>query len=157
MGLILYKEINMKKILTLISFLVTGLASSASPIGQTTESGSKETVLFMLNALAILLVIYLASSFLLSLIRLFLGDRLRRTLLEKNASEKVIVQMLPAADSMRQTALQWCCVLVSAGIGLTISYFSQPLGFHSAIIMSFCLAAGLLVYYLISKPKSTKP
>ncbi|WDF57173.1 hypothetical protein [Mucilaginibacter sp. KACC 22063] len=144
----------MKKIVSLIPLLLAGLIASANPSADTAAAGN-ETVLFTLNALAILLVIYIASSFLLALVRLFLGDRLRRTLLEKDASEEVITRMLPPADSMRQNALQWCCLLLAAGIGLSICYYNQPLGLNSAVIMSFSLAAGLLAYYLISKPKKS--
>lgn len=144
-------NVNMKKIVLLIPLFITGFMASAQASGQVPDEN--ETILFTLNALAILLVIYIASSFLLALVRLFLGDRLRRTLLEKNASEEVIVQILPPADSMRQNALQWCCLLTAAGLGLAICYYITPLGLHSAVIMSFSLAAGLLTYYLISKPK----
>ena len=143
----------MKKIALLIPLLLTGFLAGAQANGEVPDEN--DTVLFTLNALAILLVIYIASSFLLALVRLFLGDRLRRTLLEKNASEEVIGQMLPPADSMRQNALQWCCLLVAAGIGLAVCYYTTPLGLHSAVIMSFSLAAGLLAYYLISKPKKS--
>jgi hypothetical protein len=121
-----------------------------------TPGSDQQTILFTLNALAILLVIYIASSFLLSLVRLFLGDRLRRTLIEKNASEQVIAQMLPVTGSLRQTALKWSCLLIAGAFGLTMCFFSQPLGLHSAIIMSLSLAAGLLVYYFISKPKQAQ-
>jgi hypothetical protein len=115
----------------------------------------QQTILFTLNALAILLVIYIASSFLLSLVRLFLGDRLRRTLLEKNASELVIAQMLPVNGNLRQTALKWSCLLIAGGLGLTICFYTRPLGLHWAIVMSLSLAAGLLVFYFISKPKQS--
>jgi len=141
----------MKKIALFIPLLLTGFLASA----QAKVPDENGTVPFTLNALAILLVIYIGSSFLLALVRLFLGDRLRRTLLEKNASGEVIGQMLPPADSMRQNALQWCCLLVAAGIGLAICYYTTPLGLHSAVIMSFSLAAGLLAYYLTSKPKKS--
>lgn len=143
----------MKKIFTFALFLTAGLGASAAQGSQVSELGSTETLLFTLNAVAILLVIYIASSFLLSLVRLFLGDRLRRSLLDKNASEEVIGKVLPATNSMRQTALKWCCLLIAAGTGLTICYYSLPVGLHSAIIMSFSLAAGLLAYFLISKPR----
>ena len=133
--------------------LLTGFLASAQANGDV--PAEKDTVLFTLNAMAILLVIYIASSFLLALVRLFLGDRLRRTLLEKNASEEVIIQMLPPADSSRQNALKWCCLLVAAGIGLAVCAFTTPLGLHSAVIMSLSLAAGLLAFYLISQPKES--
>lgn len=116
----------------------------------------QQAILFALNALAILLAIYIAASFLLSLVRLFLGDRLRRALLEKNASEQVVALMLPTTIGMRETALKWSCLLIAGALGLTVCHYSQPMGLHWAIIMSLSLAAGLLVYYVISKPKQGK-
>lgn len=145
----------MKHIITFILLLQAG-PYLASGQGKQVTGISSEIILFALNALVILLAIYIASSFVLSLIRLFLTDRLRRTLIEKSVSEQMIAQMLPSKDSQRETALKWCCLLIAGGLGLSICYFIQPLGLHSAIIMSFSLAAGLFTYYLISKPKPVK-
>ena len=112
----------------------------------------QEVLLFSLNAIAILLSIWIATSFLLTLIRMFLNDRLRRTMIERNTPLDIATQLVPKSQDLATTALKWCCILASLGIGLSICYISQPLGLHSAIILSFCLAMGLLGFYLISKP-----
>jgi len=136
----------MKRTITLTLLLLV------STLGAFAQGGpDRATVLFFGNAIAILLTIWIASSFLLSLIRLFLNDRLRRTLLEKNATEETIAQMLPPKDNLGYIALKWCCLFAALGAGLIICYYSQPIGLHWAIILSFSLALGLLAFYLISK------
>lgn len=133
---------------TIITSLL--LSSTVGAFAQGGTVADKQVVLFFGNAIAIVLTIWIAASFLLSLIRMFLNDRLRRALLEKNASEETIAQILPKNDLSR-LALKWCCLFVAAGVGFTICYFNQPIGLHWAIIMSFSLAVGLLVFYLINK------
>ncbi len=117
--------------------------------------GNAETMLFAMNAIAILLCVWIASSFLLTLVRLFLNDRLLRTLIEHSASPEVISQILPKQTNLAELALKYSCVLIAAGLGLTLCYFTQPLGLHSAIILSFAVALGLLTYYLIRRRKSS--
>jgi heme/copper-type cytochrome/quinol oxidase subunit 2 len=112
----------------------------------------QEVLLFSLNAIAILLSIWIATSFLLTLIRMFLNDRLCRTMIERNTPLEIVTQLLPKSQNLAAAALKWCFILASLGVGLSICYISQPLGLHSAIILSFCMALGLLGFYLISKP-----
>ena len=138
----------MKRILSLTLLL---LISAAGAFAQNGIVADKQTVLFFGNAVAILLTIWIVSAFVLSLVRMFLTDRLRRTLLDKNASEETITQILPPKNDVNQLALKWCCLFAAAAAGLTICYFSQPIGLHWAIIISFSLAVGLLAFYLISK------
>jgi len=114
-------------------------------------SGNTEIMIFAMNAIAILLSIWIASSFLLTLVRLFLNNRLRRTLIERNASPEVISEIMPTQRDHAELALKYCCIFTAAGAGLTVCYYTQPLGLHSAIILSFAVALGLLAYYLISK------
>jgi hypothetical protein len=143
----------MKKITFLTTLLscTTLLANAQTALD---SRGNLDALLYTLNAVAILLSLYIASSFLLSIVRIFLDDRLRRQLIQTQTSEALIAQMLPKQDSLSQVALKWGCLLVASGVGLIACYFTQPYGLHSAIILSFSLAAGLLVFYWLTKPKN---
>jgi len=145
----------MKRILNLTLVLLTVNTMPTMAAQQATSvMEDKEVVFFSLNAIAVLLSIWIASSFLLKLIKLFLNDRLRRTLIERNAPLEIVTEILPKENNIVELALSWCCVLFAGSVGLTLCYFTQPLGFHSAIILSMSLAFGLLVYYFIRKHKN---
>lgn len=139
----------MKRILSLTLLLSTSTFAAFAWGG--TGGADKQVVLFFGNAVAILLTIWMASFFLLSIIRLFLSYRLRRELVEKNASPEVIAQILPPKSNLAQIALKWCCLFAALGLGFTICYLSQPIGLHWTVILSFSLAAGLLIFYFISR------
>ncbi|MEI2273771.1 hypothetical protein OHD16_16615 [Sphingobacterium sp. ML3W] len=145
----------MKRILNLTLVLLTVNTMPTMAAQQATSvMEDKEVVFFSLNAIAVLLSIWIASSFLLKLVKLFLNDRLRRTLIERNAPLEIVTEILPKENNIVELALSWCCVLFAGSVGLTLCYFTQPLGFHSAIILSMSLAFGLLVYYFIRKHKN---
>lgn len=145
----------MKRILNLTLILLTVNTMPTMATQQATSvMADKEVIFFSLNAIAVLLSIWIASSFLLKLIKLFLNDRLRRALIERNAPLEIVTEILPKENNLVELALSWCCVLFAGSVGLTLCYFTQPLGVHSAIILSMSLAFGLLVYYLIRKNKN---
>ncbi|MCS4224075.1 hypothetical protein [Sphingobacterium sp. BIGb0165] len=141
--------LNLTLVLLAVNIMPTMAAQQAASV-----IADKEVVFFSLNAIAVLLSIWIASSFLLKLIKLFLNDRLRRTLIERNAPLEIVIEILPKENNLVEQALSWCCVLFAGSVGLTLCYFTQPLGFHSAIILSISLAFGLLVYYFIRKHKN---
>ena len=142
----------MKRIVLFTAAFVAS-AAGAHAQGSIPAAYQKDTLPFILNAMAILLALYIISSFLLSVIRLFLNDRLKKALIEKHASEEVISLMLPRQGDQLHSALKWCCVLIFAGIGLTGCYFTQPLGLHSVIIETFCVGLGFLAFFLLIKYK----
>lgn len=142
------KKIALPTAILLSTTLAANAQDAAAPIRD------NDALLYTLNAVAILLALYIASSFLLSIIRIFLDDRLRHKLLQTQASAAIVAQMLPKQDGIGQVALKWGCLLIAAGLGLIGCFYTQPYGLHSAIILSFCLAAALLVFYWITKPKN---
>ncbi|QEC53448.1 hypothetical protein EDD80_103203 [Anseongella ginsenosidimutans] len=112
------------------------------------ELGTSEKITIAMAALsviAVLLIIYLASAFLLTLVRLFL----KKSLIAKGVSQDLIMQLLARENNQKSLALKWCCLFSAAGLGLLLTYFFQPIGWHSVIILTFSLAAGFLVWYLL--------
>ncbi|WP_158655681.1 hypothetical protein [Sphingobacterium sp. HMA12] len=141
----------MKRILNLTLLLTVITVPTMALQKSTSVMEDKEVIFFSLNALAVLLSIWIASSFLLRLIKLFLNDRLRRTLIQRNAPVAIISEILPKEKNLAEQALNWCCVLFAGSAGLTLCYYTQPFGLHSVIILSVSLAFGLLTYYFIHK------
>lgn len=143
----------MKKLVILTALLIS-TATVVHAQEQDALLDDKELAHNVLNAVAILLTIYLASSFILSLVKLFLSDRLQRSMLEKQTPENIVAKLLPRHKSEKQRTIKWFFLLFASSIGLTIVYLTQPLGFHSVLIVSFSTAFGFLAYFQYLK--STK-
>jgi len=143
----------MKKLVILTALLIS-TATVVHAQEQDALLDDKELAHNVLNAVAILLTIYLASSFILSLVKLFLSDRLQRSMLEKQTPENIVAKLLPRHKSEKQRTIKWFFLLFALSIGLTIVYLTQPLGFHSVLIVSFSTAFGFLAYFQYLK--STK-
>jgi len=143
----------MKKLVILTALLIS-TATVVHAQEQDALLDDKELAHNVLNAVAILLTIYLASSFILSLVKLFLSDRLQRSMLEKQTPENIVAKLLPRHKSEKQRTIKWFFLLFAISIGLTIVYLTQPLGFHSVLIVSFSTAFGFLAYFQYLK--STK-
>jgi hypothetical protein len=99
----------------------------------------------------IIILVFLASSFVLTLIKLFLDDRLKRTIVEKGVAEGVIAQLLPANQKGKENSLKWFAILTAIAIGLTVISFYMPSGLYAATVMIFSIALGFLGYYFLLK------
>ncbi|MNR31596.1 hypothetical protein D3C85_1491160 [compost metagenome] len=104
-----------------------------------------------MRSVVLLTGLYLISTFILTLIRLFLTDRLKRTLIEKGADEPIITAILPKNKDEKSRTIKWFTLLSAIALGLTVSSFYQPVGIHSAIIMTVSVALGFLAHYLIMR------
>jgi FtsH-binding integral membrane protein len=112
----------------------------------------RELVFDVVHICAVVLVIYLISSFILQLIRQNLDYRLKSKIIEKQPDEHVVGQLVPADQTNpANTILQWFCTLLGVAIGFLIMTFTQPFGLHSLAIMAFSVAAGLGIYYLFTR------
>lgn len=96
------------------------------------------------------IVLCIISGFLLSLTRIILNDQLKRKMLEKGVPVEVIANMLPRKNELT-IAIKWFSVLTAISIGLLIISFTPPLGIHSIIIMTACVALGFLGFYVWAK------
>jgi FtsH-binding integral membrane protein len=112
----------------------------------------RELVFDVVHICAIVLIIYLVSSFILQLIRQNLDYRLKSKIVEKQTDEHVVGQLVPT-DKTNPTnnILQWFCTLMGVAIGFLVMTFTQPFGLHSLAIMAFSVAAGLGIYYLFTR------
>jgi hypothetical protein len=110
---------------------------SANQVGELLRSG------------VILLLIYLLSSFLLTVLRVVLDFQLKKQLLAAGAAESLVAQLLPRRAAQPTAALKWFALLTALAVGLLIGSFYQPWGVHSAVILLFSLAPGFLGYYFL--------
>ena len=113
---------------------------------------TREVIFDLVHICAVVLIIYLISSFILQLIRQNLDYRLKSKIIEKGTDENVVGQLMPAdKTNPLNTILQWFCTLVGVAIGFLIMTFTQPFGLHSLAIMAFSVAAGLGIYYFFTR------
>jgi len=102
--------------------------------------------------LAIIAVIFMLTTFIISLIKLYLDHRIRNKVIDKGVDESVVSQLLqPEKRSAGDAAIKWFIIFAGIGVGLTLINMFRPFGIHSLAIMSFSIAAGFLGYYFFTK------
>jgi hypothetical protein len=140
-----------------ISFFAFMMLTSLGAYAQNAEEDSKAIIdkdfmRELLTNCAVLLGLFLVSSFFLSIFKSHLDSRLKNKLIDKGASENVVTQLLqPLKSESKLEPLKWFAILSSIGLGLALIGAFKPLGIHSLAIMAFSLAAGFLAYYFLSK------
>lgn len=144
----------MKLLLIIISIFalpVTALAQTDyNPLADQELTGQ------VMRSAVILILLYLCANFILTVIKMILNYRLKKTILEKRVDENIVASLLPDQHSTALNgAVKAFILLLGIGIGLTIISFF-PLGIHSLIIMVFCLSLSFLVYYYSLKSGSKK-
>ena len=112
---------------------------------------NREFIFDLIHIIAVLLVIYLISSFILQVVRSNFDFRLKSKMLERQTEEQVVGQLVqPDKVNPFNTVLQWICALAAVGVGFLIIELTEPYGLHSLAIMAFSVAAGLIVYYRLA-------
>jgi len=106
----------------------------------------------LLTIPAVILVVYLITVFILTIIKLILDHRLKMKMIEKGVSDKLAEQFLqPTEKDVKSRTVKWLLILAGIGLGLTILSLFLPLGVHSFAIMAFCLALSFFGYYTYQK------
>ena len=142
----------MKKAIIAAAILTSALVANAEDKDNRQPLIDRELIFDLVHICAIVLVIYLISSFILQLIRQNLDYRLKSKIIEKGTDENVVGQLMPAdKTNPLNTVLQWFCTLVGIAIGFMVMTFTQPFGLHSLAIMAFSIAAGLGIYYFFTR------
>lgn len=101
---------------------------------------------------ASILVLYLLTVFILSIIRTILDYRLRSKMVEKGVSDQVVEQFLrPGNKDAKTQAIKSFLLFLGIALGLTIINFTLPFGIHSIAIMAFSISLGFLVYFYYLK------
>ncbi|BAV07584.1 hypothetical protein [Filimonas lacunae] len=138
----------MKRTITIIALLFFYIAANAQTIYVLSRDRGITTELMRSTVATIVLCII--CGFLLALTRIILNDQLKRKMLEKGVPVEVIANMLPQKNEL-VIAIKWFSVLMSISVGLLIICFTPPLGIHSILIMTVCVALGFLGFYAWAK------
>jgi FtsH-binding integral membrane protein len=140
----------MKKAIMLLAALGGSLAVYAQDKPEPLIN--RDFIFDLIHIAAVLLIIYLISSFFLQLVRSNFDFRLKSKILDRQTDENIVGQLVRADKANPfNSVLQWICTLAAVGVGFMLIEFTQPFGLHSLAIMAICVAAGLGVYYFVAK------
>jgi hypothetical protein len=104
------------------------------------------------NVCSVIFLIGMFMLFILTILKRIMDHRLKNKIIDKGIPENLVASVLqPGTEKDRDINIKWCAILTGLGLGLTIVYNQQPLGIHSLAIMSFCVAASFLGYFLFLK------
>ena len=140
----------MKKIATISLIFFAAVSANAQQNFQSFPD--REFNNDFLHITGVLIGIFLFTSFILSIIRLFLEGRMKNKMIDKGVSETVVEQFLqPTNRDSKSVAMKWFIVTACIGLGLAAINLSLPIGIHSIAIMAFSIALGFLGYYFYMK------
>lgn len=136
----------MKKTINITAIIATPFVANAQNI----NSPAIDKEIF--NVCATIFVLGLFMIFILVILKRIMEYRLKNKIIEKGIPENIVSSILqtnPKED--RNANIKWFAILAGLGAGLTIIYYTLPLGIHSLAIMAFCIAASFLGYFFFLK------
>lgn len=140
----------MKKLITIAAILLIPFASNALQISTLPDGTNVSTE--VIGIPAVILVLYLVLTFILTIAKSIMDNRLKSQMIEKGVSDKVVEQFLqPDSKDVKDQAMKSFLILSGIGIGLTIISLFRPVGIHSIAIMTLCIALSHLGYYYFLK------
>ena len=136
----------MKKTINITAIIATPFVANAQNI----NSPAIDKEIF--NVCATIFVLGLFMIFILVILKRIMEYRLKNKIVEKGVPENIISSILqPNSKEDRNINIKWFAILAGVGAGLTIIYYTLPLGIHSLAIMAFCIAASFLGYFFFLK------
>jgi hypothetical protein len=113
---------------------------------------NRDFIFDFIHVIAVLLVFYFISSFILQLVRSNFDFRLKSKILDRQTEETIVGQLVQNDRvNPMNTVLQWICALAGVGVGFMLIEFTAPFGLHSLAIMAFSVAGGLGLYYYFGR------
>lgn len=136
----------MKKIISIAGTIAAPMIVNA----QSTNTLSGDIQVF--NVCATIFVVGLFMIFILGILKRIMDFRLKNKIVEKGIPENLVSSILQThPQENRNINVKWFAILTGLGAGLTIIYYTLPLGIHSLAIMAFCIAASFLGYFFYLK------
>lgn len=134
----------MKKVAAFfIAVLLAGAAMAQDPHDMDRE---------VFNVTSIIFLIFLVMLFILAFLKRLLDYRLRNKIVDKGISEDLASSLLATTpQDSKQVNVKWFAILAGTALGLSIVYYTEPLGIHSLAIMCFCISLSFLGYYFYLK------
>jgi len=131
--------------MSLVAIIATPILASAQNPGDLIETEVFRTTSIIFFSALIMLFVFL-------ILKKFLDYRIKHKILDKEIPENVVASILQITPKENGNAnIRWFSILMGLGVGLTIVYYTMPLGIHSMAIMMFCIAASFLGYFLFLK------
>ena len=136
----------MKRTISIAAIIATPFFVNA----QNTDTSTIGKEIF--NICATIFVVGLFMIFILVILKRIMDYRLKNKIVEKGIPENVALSILQTNPKEgRNINIKWFAILAGLGTGLTIIYYTLPLGIHSLAIMAFCIAASFLGYFFFLK------
>ncbi|MBE7172830.1 MAG: hypothetical protein INR73_19800 [Williamsia sp.] len=107
-----------------------------------------------IRTIIVILLFYVVTSFLLTLIRMLLNHRLRSKMISMGITGDEAEKMLKHSAENKDHAVKWFLLMLSAGIGFAVMS-SFPFGWLSVATIAFSLSLGYAAYYVYLKKKDT--
>ncbi|SRR5258706_12810727 len=140
----------MKKLITIIIATLTVVSLNAQGDHDRQNYFSSDTPAF--RAFTSIFAVALFMLFILTIMKRVFEYRLKNKVIDKGISENIISSILQKNDGEdKHINIKWFALLTGVGAGLTIVYYTQPLGIHSLAIMAFSVALGFLGYFFYLK------
>src|ERR1700761_126628 len=137
----------MKKIC--ITLLLFSAAFSAHAQSNTSLMSDTATFEELVRDIGMLLALFLVTSFILTMIRLFLDNGLKKKIVEMGTPETIVKQLLASGKNEIRNSLKLFCALCGIGAGLGIIGFYQLTDIYALMVIAFCLAIGFLGHFLL--------
>ena len=138
----------MKKIY--ITLLLFSAAFSANAQSNPSLMSDRATFEEFVRNIVILLMIFMVTSFILTMIRLILDNGLKKKIIEMDTPETVVSQLMATGKNEVRNSLKWFCALcgIAAGLGIIGCYHLTDI--YALMVIAFCLAIGFLGHFLLS-------
>jgi preprotein translocase subunit SecG len=137
----------MKKIF--ITLLLFSAAFGAHAQSNTNLMSDKGTFEEFVRDIGMLLALFMVTSFILTMIRLFLDNSLKKKIVEMSTPETIVSQLMAAGKNEIRNSLKWFCALCGIAAGLGIIGCYQLTDIYALMVIAFCLAIGFLGHFLL--------
>ncbi|MES2276198.1 MAG: hypothetical protein V4592_09255 [Bacteroidota bacterium] len=137
----------MKKIYLIIILFPAALGANAQ--SNSNLMSDRATFEEFVRDIVILLMIFMVTSFILTMIRLFLDNGLKKKIVEMGTPETIVAQLMASGKNELRNSLKLFCALFGIGVGLGIIGFYQLTDIYALMVIAFCLAAGFLCHFLL--------
>lgn len=143
----------MKKIMFLSSLNIQPVSVPQEGAGFTLADGMYIPDVFI-RTIIVILLFYVATSFLLTLVRMLLNYRLKSKMILMGITSNEAEKMLKIGAENKDHAVKWFLLMLSGGIGFAV-ISSFPFGWMSLAVLAFSLSLGFASYFIYLKKRKS--
>lgn len=139
----------MKKIYTILLLLPAAMSAHAQ--SNTNLMSDKATFEEFVRDIGMLLLVFMITSFILAMIRMFLDNGLKKKMVAMGTPENIVLQLLTSGRNEAGSSLKWFCALCGIAAGLGIIGWYHLSDIYALMVIAFCLAIGFLGHFLLAR------